>query len=55
VAEKLVQSDTHVEGEIPLGEPVAENILDEVTEYFELDRPQTEDVSHQSANVDADL
>lgn len=52
VAERLVQADTHVEGEIPLGEPAAENILDEVTEYFESDRVQTAEVSHETEVVD---
>lgn len=51
VAERLVQADTHVEGEIPLGEPVSENIEDEVAEYFELDA-DTAEVSHKSVSLD---
>ncbi len=34
VAERLVHSDGHFQGEIPLDEPAPENIVDQVTEYF---------------------
>jgi len=35
VAEKLVNSDGYLSGEIPLAEPAPENIVEEVTEYFD--------------------
>jgi hypothetical protein len=35
VAEKLVNADTAIGGEIPLDETTSESILDQVTEYFE--------------------
>jgi hypothetical protein len=34
VAEKLVHAESEYRGEIPVSEPAAENIVDQVTEYF---------------------
>ncbi len=34
VAERLVNTEMDIDGEIPLGAPQAENIVDQVTEYF---------------------
>ncbi len=42
VAEKLVNSDHQYQGEIMLDAPETENIMEQVAEYFELDRPQAE-------------
>ncbi len=39
VAEKLLNADVTYHDEIPLEGPVPEDIVDQVTEYFELDRP----------------
>jgi chromosome segregation ATPase len=47
VSERLVNSDARFGGEIPVVEPVADNIVDQVTEYFS-DGPAT--VASQSSH-----
>lgn len=48
VAERLVNAEGYFHDEIPLTEPAPENIVDDVTEYFELDRPQVADAAADS-------
>lgn len=43
VAEKLVDVEGHFQGQIPLDDPVPEDIVERVSEYFE--RPAAEDVA----------
>ncbi|MFH1922035.1 MAG: hypothetical protein ABIP48_19390 [Planctomycetota bacterium] len=42
VAEKLVDAEGHFQGQIPLEEPVPENIVEQVTEYFTEAKPAPE-------------
>lgn len=39
VAERLANSSTDLNGEIPLSEPASDNIVDQVSEYFDVDQP----------------
>ena len=45
VAEKLLNADVSYHDEIPLEAPVPEDIVDQVTEYFELDRPSVAELA----------
>lgn len=45
VAEKMVTVESEFQDEIPLSEPVAENIVEQVTEYFGSDNPQLADTT----------
>jgi len=45
VAEKLVNADVKYQDEIPLEKVDSTNIVDEVTQYFELDRPNVANVA----------
>ncbi len=45
VAEKLLNADVSYHGEIPLEAPVPEDIVDQVTEYFDLDRPSVAELA----------
>lgn len=42
VAQKMVDSEGQFHGEIPLSEPVPDEIIDQVTEYFATERPGQE-------------
>lgn len=45
VAAKLANADTNFKDEIPLDEPAAEDITEQVAEYFELDQPRDTEVA----------
>ncbi len=45
VAAKLANADTNFQDEIPLDEPAAENIADQVAEYFQLKKPADSEVA----------
>ena len=45
VAAKLANADTNFADEIPLDEPVAENITDQVAEYFQLNKAADSEVA----------
>ena len=47
VAEKLVDAEGHFQGQIQLEEPVPEDIVERVTEYFEHKEPAPEAVAQQ--------
>jgi hypothetical protein len=45
VAAKLANADTNFKDEIPLDEPAAEDITEQVAEYFEIDQPRDAEVA----------
>jgi len=45
VAEKLVDAEGHFQGQIPLDEPATENIVEQVTDYFEHPEPAPQDLA----------
>ncbi len=45
VAAKLANADTNFKEEIPLDEPAAENITDQVAEYFKLNQPSGSEIA----------
>ena len=47
VAEKLVDAEGHFQGQIQLDEPASENIVEQVTEYFEHRQAAPEAVAQQ--------
>jgi peptidoglycan hydrolase CwlO-like protein len=51
VAERLVNSQTDINGEIPLSEPASDNIVDQVTEYFETDQAPATAAADAQANA----
>jgi hypothetical protein len=50
VSERLVNSDARFGGEIPVIEPVSDNIVDDVTEYFS----DSDDAPQVAANPDTE-
>jgi hypothetical protein len=50
VAERLVNSETKFDGEIPLDSPETEDILDQVTEYFTPQAEKVAEVTTTAAN-----
>ena len=48
VAEKLVNAEGSFRDEIPLDQPAPENIVDQVTEYFQTERPLVADVAAEA-------
>jgi hypothetical protein len=48
VAEKLVNAEGTFHDEIPLDQAAPENIVDQVTEYFQSERPQVAELAVDS-------
>lgn len=53
VAERLVQSQGIYQGEIPVEDPSAKDIVDEVARYFEAGSPESESTSEEAAVAQA--